>query len=824
MKKLLLFCLCLLSSLFASSQAPISIVVKCNANNSYDIFYRKESFGSYQVRVKFFGATNVFEDEINRTITDNSGLLATLYPANKSQPVTYSSCKWIYARGVPCPKLDTTFTYALPFKENVGFHVYSAGHQPTYQSAKSNLYTFIPQLNDTVLAIRKGVVIDVVNQFVYDQSVSRFYQSNLNRIVVEHDDGTFAEYTGFLKGQIFVLPGQSVLPYSPLGRLGSYDISGELKLNVRLTYNKGLKNEWYIESNGDNKKKESILGNIAPYFFTGHGAESLKSGFYTGAFNKYILECELNRKELKQLGCKTRARRDFAFNRSPVVNKPDTTFYNKYNKRVASLVNAYFYEVRTIAPSEPNVLTMREYYKSGQLKCEHLFTNKTDSIDKRNCYWFFRDEDTGVLWVKHGKSRAWYPDGKLKQDIMFRYGNINGKIITYWDNGLIKRTNSDEKGNYIKDRCFDRNGKEVPAYQIALAGHFRKGNSSVVQYLDSAIVYPDSAIILGKNGSVEAGLSIDSLGQVKDVEILRSAGLMLDNAVKQAIKSMQWRPGLLDGETYAIYRKVSYFCQPLKKQMGTLLKAQSADTTFFNAQGQILPDITLASMYEILNPIPGDSARVRELRFYRSGKKMAERTVFKKNVLNPIAGFNGNTHTSLFFSDAEQRRLSRIPDGESREWYDGGNLAKSAYYKSGLKDGVFLLYWENGKIRRQDEYKDGELISGTCYDMGGNQIAYFPADSKLSYPGGEAALQSVIIQNIKYPELVKKINKQEIVTLNLLIDKTGTIRQICKDKNSDNNRDLLNEAFRLARLLKKWLPEYKDGEPVSSIYVLPVTF
>jgi hypothetical protein len=49
-------------------------------------------------------------------------------------------------------------------------------------------------------------------------------------------------------------------------------------------------------------------------------------------------------------------------------------------------------------------------------------------------------------------------------------------------------------------------------------------------------------------------------------------------------------------------------------------------------------------------------------------------------------------------------------------YYDNGNKYIEATYKNGVYDGIYSLYYSNGKLKSRDEYSNGYKITGTCIE------------------------------------------------------------------------------------------------------------
>lgn len=91
-----------------------------------------------------------------------------------------------------------------------------------------------------------------------------------------------------------------------------------------------------------------------------------------------------------------------------------------------------------------------------------------------------------------------------------------------------------------------------------------------------------------------------------------------------------------------------------------------------------------------------------------------------------------------------------------------------------------------------------------------------------SYPDGIQALYKFLGQNIKYPKEAVAKNIQGNVFVSFMVEADGSIKDIKVMKGIGGGAD--EEAVRVVKLMKKWNPAEKDGEPVRSAYSLPIKF
>lgn len=292
-----------LLALGQSKEVDIRYVV--NSDNSVDFFYDKDHPGSYTVSVDFSNLTNASYSDFPRVIKGASGKLFTLKPLNIDRGIGFSY-NYTYIRGKLNPKVDNSFTYLLPFGKGTKTFVQELRNLnqvlfgrklPTEWKA----YQFTTSDTDTVRAIRKGLVIEVVDEYELDTISS--YTSKKNIISIEHPDGTIAEYRGFLKSEILVKPGDTVYPHTRLGLIGKPTDSHDNKLNLMIFFLTDDDIHGRARSNVYNY--ESMYQFITPDFYSSKGKIKLSNNnSYTVDVKTDMVTAEMTKKEIKKFGVK----------------------------------------------------------------------------------------------------------------------------------------------------------------------------------------------------------------------------------------------------------------------------------------------------------------------------------------------------------------------------------------------------------------------------------------------------------------------------------------------------------------------------------------
>ena len=119
--------------------------------------------------------------------------------------------------------------------------------------------------------------------------------------------------------------------------------------------------------------------------------------------------------------------------------------------------------------------------------------------------------------------------------------------------------------------------------------------------------------------------------------------------------------------------------------------------------------------------------------------------------------------------------------------------------------------------------KRNVLILLVCFvaSMAMNVVAQ-EREQLPQFPGGDTELMNFVAQNLVYPEQAIKDKVQGRVIVEMVIETTGEVvdAKILRSVSPECDAEVL----RIVRLMPKWTPGYKDGEPVRTTFVLPVVF
>lgn len=292
----------LLLSVNAFSQTKtIQIETKRNADKSVDFYYNKSEPGSFLLSIKFKKLDNASSRDYQDVVKGIGGKIFSLQPINKNYGIGYSYT-YSYIRGVINPNVDSLYVYILPFEKGKSVSVIESNFLgSSYFGSDSpknwKAYHFKGIDCDTAFATRKGLVVKVIDNFEND--TLSYYTSKQNEIVVEHQDGTFARYTGFQKNGIFVENGQTVYPYTSLGILiKNTNSESELGFMVYFLTDSITEPDPKQTLNNQTSRNEFLT----PLFYTSEGKQKLQNrSSYIVDFDDSTLFLEYTKRELKKM-------------------------------------------------------------------------------------------------------------------------------------------------------------------------------------------------------------------------------------------------------------------------------------------------------------------------------------------------------------------------------------------------------------------------------------------------------------------------------------------------------------------------------------------
>ena len=97
-------------------------------------------------------------------------------------------------------------------------------------------------------------------------------------------------------------------------------------------------------------------------------------------------------------------------------------------------------------------------------------------------------------------------------------------------------------------------------------------------------------------------------------------------------------------------------------------------------------------------------------------------------------------------------------------------------------------------------------------------------DEQAEFPGGRAAMNKFLAENMKYPDRAMELGLEGKCYLQFVVKKTGEITDVKVKKGVTDCPECDQEAIRIIKLMPRWNPGKSNGKAVDSYFALPLTF
>src|SRR5947207_1623138 len=193
-----------------------------------------------------------------------------------------------------------------------------------------------------------------------------------------------------------------------------------------------------------------------------------------------------------------------------------------------------------------------------------------------------------------------------------------------------------------------------------------------------------------------------------------------------------------------------------------------------------------------------------------------ERKKTVSDTAMPVIKFNRNAATGKMEGSIEGKKIKEIniyiPTGQFVFILDGE---------------IMMISEEETKILKKQYGKSIEELITKQIDKdvkGGDNKIFEKVEVEASFPGGEAALDNFIENNLKESIPVDKnaVAGTYTIWLQFIVDKEGNISDIKPLTNHGYGME--DEAVRVMQLSPKWIPAKQNGYIVKAYRKQPITF
>ncbi|MBC7829268.1 MAG: TonB family protein [Chitinophagaceae bacterium] len=141
-----------------------------------------------------------------------------------------------------------------------------------------------------------------------------------------------------------------------------------------------------------------------------------------------------------------------------------------------------------------------------------------------------------------------------------------------------------------------------------------------------------------------------------------------------------------------------------------------------------------------------------------------------------------------------------------------GTLDSTGHFVNNKPDGTWLYFSNNGRLATKKEYSMGDLLS--TWNASDKIDHSNKPDVEAQFPGSNMEWQRYLIRNLRYPEYAMGRQIQGNVEMYFQIDAEGNVQDEILIQSVEFTLD--NEALRLLRESRKWIPANKNGQKIAS--------
>lgn len=166
--------------------------------------------------------------------------------------------------------------------------------------------------------------------------------------------------------------------------------------------------------------------------------------------------------------------------------------------------------------------------------------------------------------------------------------------------------------------------------------------------------------------------------------------------------------------------------------------------------------------------------------------------------------------TTIKFTAPVIKKDEEVNESDEMKTQEEVNQAKGAISVADVKG--------NDEENGQDiaDLEDHKLI------VASDDEVFQVVEQAPEYPGGMAALMKWIGKEIRYPSIAQEMNIEGKVIVQFVIGRDGSVRDVQVIRSVDPSLD--QEAVRVVKAMKKWIPGRQRGEAVSVRFTLPISF
>ena len=168
-----------------------------------------------------------------------------------------------------------------------------------------------------------------------------------------------------------------------------------------------------------------------------------------------------------------------------------------------------------------------------------------------------------TLGIKHGQTRYWYENGRLRLTCDFKKAMVNGPLLTYYEDGTLKRREYYRQGQLKTGQCFAPDGNVTPCLPLIRRAEFTGGKENLLDYLRKQLVYLnvdliDSPAFIILEAAIREDGTVSKITSPSEVAYRPKSEQVVYQQFIEALRDMPpWQAAMLDDMPIAANMQIS---------------------------------------------------------------------------------------------------------------------------------------------------------------------------------------------------------------------------------------------------------------------------
>lgn len=246
--------------------------------------------------------------------------------------------------------------------------------------------------------------------------------------------------------------------------------------------------------------------------------------------------------------------------------------------------------------------------------------------------------------------------------------------------------------------------------------------------------------------------------------------------------------------------------------------AQDTIATYFDLAGNPTTNIYGAAFFR------SKIDSLKPTRTYYAGDSLIKNDAFKPSQISEKNGrFIFVNRNKTVIKDVTFKENKR--HGQALTYYENGKIKDVEFFKNGLQDSISTYYHKNGAISAIERYELDSLMSYEFFNEDGTKdTAETSANVPTEFPGGRKELLQFLGRNIRYPQTAQELGIQGKCYLQFQVDETGNIYDVRVIRGIPDCPECDMESVRVINEMPAWTPGKIHNRYCLTTFNLPISY